>query len=96
MDVLDFVIENGADINDPGQKRNFPVDLAIYSGNVYAAEKLLGLEAKFGASALENALDSGRKEYLVQKLLEKGADVNAENLKSVYILPAAAKYSYKP
>ena len=56
-EVLEFVLCEGADINDCGGREKFHVDLAIFSGNVSAAERLIVLGAKFGDSALEEALD---------------------------------------
>ncbi len=51
----------------------FPVDQANFGGNLPAADKLLELGAKFGDSALEKSLDYRTKEYLVKKLLDRGA-----------------------
>jgi ankyrin repeat protein len=83
--VLEFVLREGADINDRGERAEFPVDLAILSGNVGGAERLLELGAKFGDFALEKALDHPGKHYLVKVLLDRGADPNAEHKMSVHV-----------
>ena len=44
-----------------------------------AAEKLLEMGAEFGNQAIADALDFESKEYLVQRLLKRGADPNAEH-----------------
>ena len=93
-EVLEFVLREGADINDRGGREIFPVDLAILAGNASAAERLIGLGAKFGDSALEEALGYSSKEYLAKILLDRGADPNAEHKKSVFpCLPSPVSQS---
>ncbi|KAG8818105.1 hypothetical protein FRC17_010972 [Serendipita sp. 399] len=76
-DVLRFMLESGADINDCGRTSKYPVDHAISVGNLKAADRLLELGGKFGEGALENALESPSREYLVKILLDRGADPNS-------------------
>ncbi|KAF2809376.1 uncharacterized protein BDZ99DRAFT_531589, partial [Mytilinidion resinicola] len=92
-EVLEFVLRKGANIHDRGGRGKFPVDLAIFSGNVNAAERLIELGAKFGESALEEALNSSRKEYLAKILLDRGADPNAEHKEYGSILQFATMWS---
>ena len=77
--VLEFVIQSGADINAKGSSSKYPIDLAIFGGNLSAAERLIGLGGKFGDEGLEEALDSERKRYLAKMLLDRGANPNAEH-----------------
>jgi ankyrin repeat protein len=79
--VLEFALANKADINSPGIRERYPVDLAIYSGNIAAAERLLNMGAQFGDTALEEALDHHSKEHLAKILLDRGANPNAEQEK---------------
>ncbi|KAG8820239.1 hypothetical protein FRC17_010213 [Serendipita sp. 399] len=75
--VFQFMLESGADINDCGSKSKYPVDQAIFAGNLKAADRLLELGGKFGEDALEEALDHSTKEYLVKILLDRGANPNS-------------------
>jgi ankyrin repeat protein len=75
--IFDFMLRNGADINFQGGDKKYPVDVAIFGGNLKAADKLLELGAKFSDKALEEALDYDKKEYLAKILIDRGADVNA-------------------
>ncbi|KAG8753175.1 hypothetical protein FRC14_006356 [Serendipita sp. 396] len=75
--AFQFMLDNGADIHDRGTESNCPIDQAIWCGNLQAADQLLELGGRFGDEALEAALQSHLKEYLVKILLDKGADPNA-------------------
>jgi ankyrin repeat protein len=77
--VFKFMLDRGADINQCGSTTMYPVDQAIFGGNIRAADILLSMDAKFSNKALAEALGHGTKEYLVQPLLKKGADPNAEH-----------------
>ncbi|KIW05058.1 uncharacterized protein PV09_04213 [Verruconis gallopava] len=88
-ELLDFVLQAGADIHQRGGDEMYPVDMAIFSGNVAAAEKLLNLGATFGPQALEEALDFSFKYHLVPILLAKGANPNEEHEKFGSILQYA-------
>jgi ankyrin repeat protein len=77
--VLEFMLEHRVDINDKGSEKGYPVDIGIWGGNVAAAERLLELGAKFSDTALKDALENTSKEYLVKRLLDRGADPNAEH-----------------
>jgi ankyrin repeat protein/archaellum biogenesis ATPase FlaH len=78
-ELLDFVLQAGADIDQRGGSEMYPVDMAIYAGSIAAAEKLLDLGAAFSDCAMEEALDSSQKYHLVKILLLQGADANAEH-----------------
>lgn len=80
-EVLEFTLSKGADIHFRGLSKWYPVDLAIYSGNVKAAERLLDLGAQFGDISLYEALDHNNKEHLAKILLDRGANPNAEQKK---------------
>jgi ankyrin repeat protein len=77
--VFQFMLDHGADINERGSSTMYPVDQAIFGGNTKAADILLKMDAKFSNQALAEALGHRTKEYLVQSLLKKGADPNAED-----------------
>ena len=47
----------GADINARGSTNKYPIDQAIFGGNLKAADKLLELQAKFSGEALAEAVD---------------------------------------
>lgn len=76
--VFKFMLNHGADINAKGSSNDYPVDQAIFGGNLDAADGLLEMGAMFSEMALANALDHSEKEYLVERLLKRGADPNAE------------------
>jgi ankyrin repeat protein len=78
-EAFEFMLRHGADINSKGARRRYPLDQAIFGGNMKAAERLIELNAKFGDEALEEALDWGSKEYLAKMLLNRGADPNADH-----------------
>ncbi|KAH8672104.1 ankyrin repeat-containing domain protein [Tricladium varicosporioides] len=88
--AFDFMISNGADINFKGSRSMYPVDQAIFSGNLVAAEKLIKSNAKFGDEALEQAVDYHSKEYLAKLLLDGGADPNADHERYGTILQFSA------
>ena len=77
--VFELMLRNGADINARGRSTKFPIDQAIFGGNLKAAEKLIELGAQFGDEALEAALGYDTKEYLAKMLIDRGANVNAEH-----------------
>jgi len=74
-----FMLDSGVDINAQGSTSKFPVDQAIFGGNLAAADKLLDLGAQFGDDALLEALDYHSKECLAKRLLDLGANPNAEH-----------------
>ncbi|KAH7420282.1 ankyrin repeat-containing domain protein [Cadophora sp. MPI-SDFR-AT-0126] len=78
-EAFEFTLSHGADINCKGSRRKYPLDQAIFSGNMKAAERLIEMNAKFGDEALEKALYSTSKEYLAKMLLGRGADPNADH-----------------
>ena len=73
------MLDQGADINARGSTTKYPIDQAIFGGNLKAADKLLELHAKFSGEALAEAVDYETKEYLVSELLKRGADPNTEH-----------------
>ncbi|KIX02725.1 uncharacterized protein Z518_08667 [Rhinocladiella mackenziei CBS 650.93] len=91
--VLEYTLSKGADIHFRGMTERYPVDLALFSGNIAAAERLLDLGAQFGDRSLEEALDSRRKEYLVKILLDRGANPNAEHKEYGSVLQLAVAKS---
>jgi ankyrin repeat protein len=80
-EALDFVLRKNADINLRGERLEYPIDVAIFSGNLAAADRLLEMGAKFGDLALEQSLDHRKKEYLLKRLLEREADPNTPHSK---------------
>ena len=78
-EVFEFMLRNGTDINAKGRTTKYPIDQALFGGNLKAAEKLIELEAQFGNEALEEALEYDGKEYLAKMLIDRGANVNVEH-----------------
>ena len=77
--IFKFMLDHGANINARGSSDKYPVDQAIFGGNLEAADKLLELGAKFSGDALVQAVDWETKEYLAKELLKRGADPNTEH-----------------
>ena len=83
------MLDHGADINAQGSTPKYPVDQAIFGGNLEAADKLLEVEAKFSGQALVEAVDYKSKEYLVPDLLKRGANPNTEDERQGNVLQLA-------
>jgi ankyrin repeat protein len=83
------MLDHGADVNTRGSTTKYPVDQAIFGGNMEAADKLLELQAKFSGEALVEAVDYSSKEYLVPELLRRGADPNTEHERQGNVLQLA-------
>jgi ankyrin repeat protein len=79
--AFEFMLRAGADISFRGRTTMYPIDQAIFGGNLRAAERLIELGTTFSDEALAEALDWHTKEYLVKILLERGANPNAEHKK---------------
>lgn len=78
-DLLEFVLREGADIHQRGGDEMYPVDMAVFAGNVAAAQRLLELGASFSHKAMEEAVEWDQKYPLVKIMLAQGADPNAEH-----------------
>lgn len=89
-DVINFLLDNGADINESTARGWTPLFIAVRDGNLEAAKLLIfrkaDLNAKtdLGATALTMALvprvfSPGERLGLLEYMLKRGADVNAAN-----------------
>ncbi len=84
-EVIRILLENGADINGEGRGAGTPLLWAAYAGQIGAAEMLLACGADINdkstlsrcGTALHAAVSHDQPK-MVQYLLAKGADVNAE------------------
>ena len=91
-EALEFVLSRGADVNLKGEAAEYPVDLAIFSGNLAAADRLLGMGARFGDMALEQSLSHRRKEHLLKVLLDRGADPNTPHQKLAPLASSSRRF----
>ncbi|KAH9013998.1 ankyrin repeat-containing domain protein, partial [Lactarius pseudohatsudake] len=75
-----LLLEHGVDVNARDKERATPLHLASYYGHVKVAEALLDHEAQANAETPgASTNDSDKAVHLAQRLLEHGADVNAQN-----------------
>lgn len=81
--IAEFLVDNGAGVNDVGGRSGTPLQACAWFGNMELAEWLLANEAdvnlqggRYG-SGLQAACEGGKLE-MVQLLLAHGADVNAQ------------------
>jgi uncharacterized protein len=68
--AIELLVDAGADVDAEGDMKCTPLDYAVMSNHVLAAEKLLDLGAspahksEFGSSPRDRALDSGDREMI--------------------------------
>jgi hypothetical protein len=81
LEMLDVLIDNGADINAQDPMGNTPLNYAASSGHIRIVEMLIAggadvnLAGRFGDRPLHNAVHSGNP-HMVRMIIEKGADIN--------------------
>jgi ankyrin repeat protein len=80
LEVFQILLSNGADINHQGGRYHSPLRCAVYRGKVRAAEILIDAGAVFDDEIFLMAVEYEHKS-LVQRMLLKGVDVNAQGPK---------------
>jgi ankyrin repeat protein len=88
--ALQFVLDNGANINFADASCIYPVNEAFSMRNTAAAKALLRRGGCFSNNALFKAIDT-RDDELLNILLDHGADPNMENYRYGNVLQYAAK-----
>ena len=81
LEMLDVLIDNGADINAQDLRGETPLNHAASLGHIRIVEMLIArgadvnLAGRFGDRPLHNAVHSGNP-HMVRMFIEKGADIN--------------------
>ena len=96
-EVLQFIIDKGADVNATSEVSGTPLMLASHNGNVDAMNVLLRAGADrtikdaVGDTWIHYAIRGGCSKEVLQFIIDKGADVNATNEENVTSLMLASK-----
>ena len=88
IQLVQLLIEEGADINAPNDMSNSTLRAAIYGGHVEIAMLLMAHgadihELYYGEHILVTAAEKTNSSDLIKKLIEKGADVNCASYLSI-------------
>lgn len=96
VEMAQFLVENGAKVNQPSPSGWYPLMTAAGRGNIKVVNYLLAqganpnATAKYGLTALYSAAGSDYGASAVETLLEHGADINAKYLSGLTALHQAA------
>lgn len=101
LDIVQFLLENGAKVDIIGEYNNTPLHLASTEGNLDIVEFLVNNGAdinytnKFGCTPLHNASGNGNLE-VVKFLVNNGADIDAidENSYTPFKYATSIMYIY--
>ncbi len=76
VEVARFLVERGIDVNEPGAGGALPLSRAVFRQYLPTIEFLLAKGGRVGTNSLVQAT-GWQEPKLIEKLLERGADVNA-------------------
>ncbi len=89
IEIIKFLIDNGADVNQANNGGYTPLEMAALAGNLEAVKLLVDKvsdinqeDLVFGWTPLTAAINYGLNLELIKLLIQKGADVNYANKKS--------------